>query len=93
VPNITVRSTQAGRSRVPSALPAAAITEVASELDRRVAGRTTIGRVAAEVAAGALALMVVGGLMIGFLLVQDRIDRRDPRLAPSSSGSERVAFG
>jgi hypothetical protein len=67
--------------------------EVAVELDRRTQPRTTLAQVAAEVAVGALALFVLGGLMLGFLVVQDRLDRKDPRLAPASFGSDRVSFG
>jgi hypothetical protein len=66
---------------------------VTSSSDRHAASRATIGHIAAEVAAGAAALIVLGTLMFGFLLLQDRIDARDPRLAASSHGSDRVAFG
>jgi hypothetical protein len=66
---------------------------VTPPLDRRSASRTSIGHIAAEVAAGAAALLVLGALMFGFLLVQDRLDARDPRLAVSSHASDRVAFG
>lgn len=46
-----------------------------------------------QAAVGATLLILVIGLIVGFVLVQDRIDARDPRLAPSSFGSDRVAFG
>jgi hypothetical protein len=32
------------------------------------------------------------GAVAAFLAVQDRLDRRDPKLAPAAIGSDRVLF-
>jgi hypothetical protein len=52
----------------------------------------TLAPFAARVTAGAALLLTLVGMVFGFVLVQERIDRRDPRLAPTSFGSDRIAF-
>ena len=52
----------------------------------------TISRVAAGVLGGAAVMAFLVGAIAVFLMVQDRLDRRDPKLLPVSLGSDRVQF-
>jgi hypothetical protein len=42
---------------------------------------------------GLLLLAVLFGLAVGFVVMQSRLDRRDPRLAAASPQAEMVTFG
>lgn len=86
-------STATDPSLAPTGGTATDDAALAIDRDRHAASRASIGHIAAEVAAGALTLLLLGGLMFGFLLVQDRLDARDPRMASTSHASDRVAFG
>ena len=52
----------------------------------------TIGHVAAGVVGGVVMMAVLLGAVVAFLAVQDRLDRRDPKLAAAAIGSDRVRF-
>ncbi len=54
--------------------------------------RPTIAQVAAGVAGGIAVMALLLGAVGLFLSVQDRMDRRDPKLLPASIGSDRVQF-
>ncbi len=56
------------------------------------ASSPTIGAVAAEAIVGVLLMAVLLGAVVAFLACQDRIDRRDPKLAMAAVGSDRVSF-
>jgi hypothetical protein len=48
--------------------------------------------VAAGVIGGVALMAVLLGAILAFLAFQDRIDRRDPKLAMAAVGSDRVSF-
>ena len=52
----------------------------------------TISRVAAGVIGGVAVMGFLAGAIAIFLMVQDRLDRRDPKLLSTSLGSDRVQF-
>ncbi len=52
----------------------------------------TFGAVAAGVIGGVALMAVLLGAVVAFLAFQDRIDRRDPKLAMAAVGSDRVSF-
>ncbi len=52
----------------------------------------TIVAVAAGVIGGVALMAVLLGAVVAFLAIQDRIDRRDPKLAMAAVGSDRVSF-
>jgi hypothetical protein len=52
----------------------------------------TFGAVAAGVIGGVALMAVLLGAVVAFLAFQDRIDRRDPKLALAAVGSDRVSF-
>lgn len=54
---------------------------------------TSVGQTAIRVAGGLAVMALLMGLVGGFVFVQNRLDRRDPKLVPASLGSDRVAFG
>jgi len=56
------------------------------------ASSPTIGAVAAGVIGGIALMAVLLGAVVAFLSFQDRIDRRDPKLAMAAIGSDRVSF-
>jgi hypothetical protein len=56
------------------------------------ASSPTIGPVAAGVIGGVALMAVLLGAVVAFLAFQDRIDRRDPKLAMAAVGSDRVSF-
>jgi hypothetical protein len=53
---------------------------------------TSIGQAAIRVAGGLVMMALLLGLVGGFVFVQNRLDRRDPKLVPASLGSDRVEF-
>jgi hypothetical protein len=53
---------------------------------------TSIGQAAIRVAGGLAMMALLLGLVGGFVFVQNRLDRRDPKLVPASLGSDRVEF-
>jgi len=54
--------------------------------------RSTIARALPAVAGGIAVMALLLGAVGLFLSVQDRMDRRDPKLLPASIGSDRVQF-
>ena len=54
--------------------------------------RSTIARVTPAVVGGIAVMALLLGAVALFLSVQDRVDRRDPKLLPASIGSDRVQF-
>jgi hypothetical protein len=54
--------------------------------------RSTIARVTPAVVGGIAVMALLLGAVALFLTVQDRMDRRDPKLLPASIGSDRVQF-
>jgi hypothetical protein len=67
----------------------------AIDLSSHSSGRApwpTIGTVAAGVIGGVALMAVLLGAVVAFLAFQDRIDRRDPKLAMAAVGSDRVSF-
>ncbi len=54
--------------------------------------RSTIARVTPAVVGGIAVMALLLGAIALFLSVQDRMDRRDPKLLPASIGSDRVQF-
>jgi hypothetical protein len=52
----------------------------------------TIGQVAAGVAGGLAVMALLLGAVGAFLTIQDRLDRRDPKLVPAAIGDDRVRF-
>ena len=81
-----------------SGLPSSTVLLATSAADRGVpidGGPTLRDRVTAAVAAAARSIAVVLmllGVAIGFVLVQDRLDRKDPKLALAPVGSDVVLF-
>jgi hypothetical protein len=53
----------------------------------------TVAAVAVGVIGGVTLMAVLLGAVVAFLGFQDRIDRRDPKLALAAVGSDRVSFG
>ena len=54
--------------------------------------RSTFAQVATRVIEGLAVMALLLGAVGLFLSVQDRVDRRDPKLLPASIGSDRVQF-
>jgi len=52
----------------------------------------TIGAVAVGVIGGVALMALLLGAVVAFLALQERIDRRDPKLAMAAVGSDRVSF-
>jgi hypothetical protein len=71
--------------------PTAPTTDPAARSDADTAP-PTIGQVAAGVLTGVAVMALLLGGVAAFLAVQDRLDRRDPKLAPAAIGSDRVLF-
>jgi hypothetical protein len=73
-----------GRSTAPPTDPSANAENPVSS--------STIGQVATGVIRGAAVMALLLSAVAAFLAVQDRLDRRDPKLAPAMIGSDRVRF-
>jgi len=56
------------------------------------AGPPTVRQVATAATVGIAVMAMLLGAVGVFLSVQDRLDRRDPKLAPAAIGSDRVLF-
>jgi len=65
-----------------------------TRVDKRAvtAERQTLGLAFARTLRGVAVMLVLLGLVAGFVSFQHALDRRDPKLAPATLGSDRVRF-
>ena len=87
-------SGSAGGSATTGAADPGSLTAPLTNLSQANARGTspTAGQVAAVVIEGLAVMALLLGAVAVFLTVQDRVDRRDPKLVPVSIGSDRVPF-
>ena len=75
-------------------LPSVAMAGAGAGLDPRAvaSGGPTVGTALVRTAAGMAVMLILLGLVTGFVSFQHALDRRDPKLAPATLGSDRVPF-
>ena len=67
-------------------------TDPGTQVDQQLEDGPTIGQVATGVIHGAAVMALLLAAVAVFLGVQNRLDRRDPKLAPAAIGSDQVPF-
>jgi hypothetical protein len=90
----SILSGSAGGSAAAGAADPGSLTVPPTDLSHATArgSSPTIGQVAAGVIGGLAVMALLLGAVAVFLTVQDRVDRRDPKLVPVPIGSDRVQF-
>ena len=75
--------------------PSVAMPSAGTGVDPRAvtAEGPTVGIALVRTVAGVAVLLMLLGLLAGFVSFQQALDRRDPKLAPDTLGSDRVPFG
>ena len=75
--------------------PSVAMPSAGTGVDPRAvtAEGPTVGIALVRTVAGVAVLLMLLGLLAGFVSFQHALDRRDPKLAPDTLGSDRVPFG